>query len=98
MFVLALHADYEILPNFYPLVEFNMFTVIDHGNRLPLNFEGYDVFNFGNANAGTVASIAGGARYRLTDNALLGAAFEIPVTDRKDLTDWRVTADAVLHF
>ena len=98
MFVLALHADYELLPNFYPLVEFNMFSVIDKGNRLPFNFEGYDVFNFGNVDAGTVASIAAGARYRFNDNILLGAAFEIPVTDRKDVTDWRLTTDMVLHF
>lgn len=98
LFVLSLHANYELTENFFPLIEFNMFSVIDHGTRTAGNFEGYDVFNFGSTNAGTVASVAGGFRYQLLDNLMLGAAAEVPVTDRQDLTNWRVTADAVLTF
>lgn len=98
IFVLSLHANYELTENFFPLVEFNMFSVIDHGNRTVGDFEGYDVFNFGSTDAGTVASVAGGFRYRLLDNMMLGAAAEVPITDRQDLTEWRVTADAVLTF
>jgi hypothetical protein len=94
----ALHANYAVTDWFYPLVEFNVFSVIDHGTRLPVNFEGLDLLNFGATGGGTVATVAAGARFRLAGNVMLGAAFETPVTDRKDLTDWRIYADAVITF
>ena len=94
----SLHADYEIAPGLFPLVEFNGFTVIDEGNRTPVDFEGIDVVNFGATSAGTVATIAGGARYRFNDNVQIGVGYETPITDREDIMDWRVYVDLVLSF
>jgi len=98
LFVFAMHANYEVTPHFYPLVEFNVFSVIDHGNRLPVDFEGFDVVNFGATGGGTVATVAVGARFPITDNIMVGSAFEIPVTSREDITNWRLYMDAVITF
>lgn len=94
----AVHADYEVLPWLFPLVELNGFTSIDHGRRNGFDFEGVDLVNFGSRDSGTVISIAGGARFRLSDHVQLGFAFETPITDREDLLDWRMTTDAVLSM
>jgi hypothetical protein len=94
----SLHANYAVTDWFYPLVEFNVFSVIDHGARMNVPFEGFDLVNFGATDGGTVATVAAGARFRIASNVLLGAAYEAPVTSRKDITSWRVYADAVISF
>ncbi len=98
MFHYAVHADYELFPNFYPVVEFNGFTTIDDGNRTPVNFEGIDLVNFGSTDSGTVMTIAGGARYRFNKHIQIGAGYEAPVTDREDIMDWRAYFDLILSF
>src|SRR3546814_3477004 len=35
----SLHADYEVLPGLFPLIEMNGFTPIDHANRLTTSEE-----------------------------------------------------------
>jgi hypothetical protein len=94
----SLHMDYEILPNFYPLVEFNGFIPIDEANLTPFAFEGFDVVSIGGSNVSSVVSFAGGARYKIMDHLLAGIAYEIPLTDDEDILDWRLTADLVIYF
>lgn len=98
LLVASLAANYAVTDWFYPVVEFNVFSVIDKGTRMPVAFEGFDLVNFGATDGGTVATVAAGARFRVTQNVLLGAAYEIPVTSRKDITSWRLYADAVITF
>ena len=43
----ALHADYEILPDFSPLVELNGYIPIGEANLNPFAFEGYEVVSIG---------------------------------------------------
>lgn len=98
LLVASLAANYAVTDWFYPVVEFNVFSVIDNGARMPVAFEGFDLVNFGAMDAGTVATVAAGARFRVAPNLLLGAAYEMPVTSRKDITSWRLYADAVITF
>lgn len=98
MFHYSAHVDYELFPNFFPVFEVNGFTVVDRGNRTPLNFEGVDLVNFGSTKAGTVITTAFGARYRVNDHILLGAAYERAVGGREDILDWRVYFDVVLKY
>jgi hypothetical protein len=98
MFHYSLHADYEILPNFYPLVEMNGFTKIDEGNRTGIMVEGMDLINFGSVDSGTVITFAGGARYKFNNHLQLGAGYEMPITDRKDIMDWRTYVDLVISY
>lgn len=92
------HGDYEIVKNLYGVLELSMIATADHGDELDIgSFEGEDVFNFGNEDSNTIFPFAVGARYRVTDNFILGSAYEFPL-DHKDITQQRVYVDAVLHF
>jgi hypothetical protein len=97
----SLHGDYEVVKNLFGVLELNMVSTLDQGDRVDGatvgSFEGLDVFNFGNTQSGTVVTAGFGARFRVWDHLIFGAAYELPL-DRKDITEDRVTVDAVLHF
>ncbi len=101
------HVDYEVMPGLYPMVEFNLLSVVDDGARTPVGFEGLDIVNFGSgpttpgtsqAGGGTVTTMAFGGRYKIMDHIIFGAAYEIPVSDRVDLFGWRMTSDLVIYY
>ena len=98
----ALHLDYEVVRGLFGVLETNVITVLDEGDRtdssLLGSFEGYDVLSFGSTEAGTVATMGFGGRYRLGRNATFGLAYEIPVTPREDIIDFRIGLDFVLHL
>jgi hypothetical protein len=97
---MSAHASYEICSWFIPLVELNLFHVIDPSNgtgnfpnhvggAIPavIPFEGGDLFNLGAVNSGNnrdFVSAAIGFRSRLTEAATVGVAYEIPLTDDRD--------------
>ena len=104
----SLHADYEVLPRFYPLVEANVIVPIDGGNRLGnINLTGVDIIDFGANDPESILTLAAGARYRFSENVTFGAAFEKSLLEN-DITgtsgteagvfDWRVTSEIVIHF
>lgn len=92
------HVDYEILPGLFPSFEMNGWSVYDSGNRLPFNFEGVDVVNFGSTGSGTVVTAAFGGRYQFNDNIQVGFAYERPITNREDIFDDRYFVDLVLRY
>jgi hypothetical protein len=92
------HVDYEICENLFGVFEMNGFSVVQTARRTPVNFEGVDLVNFGATNAGTVITAAFGARYRLSDHVLIGAAYERPVTSRADILGERVYVDMILKY
>ena len=98
----SLHADYEVLPGFFPLVELNGFTAFNNADRLtgPLGrLDGVDVLNFGSEDRGTTVTIGGGARYRINDHLQFGTGAEVPITDRDDtIFGYRIYFDVVASF
>lgn len=98
---LDLHASYKI-GNFYPLVEFGLIHVIDGGGRLPIEDEGQDYFNFGSsaATGESIVTAAAGARYRITNNIDVGAAYQVPLNEGNgsNIIDYRVTTDLIFRF
>ena len=80
------HVDYEVTDQFFPLVEINGITYTRNANALPVNFEGDGLINLGatRVSGHSVMTVAAGARYRLTDKVSFGAAWEYPMTSRKD--------------
>ena len=94
----ALHADYEILPDLFPLVEINGYTPINEANLNPFPFEGYDVVSIGGNDLSTVISFAVGSRYKISDNVVAGMSYETPLTGKQDLLNWRFTADLVIYY
>jgi hypothetical protein len=98
----SVHVDYEVVQSLFAVVETNVLTTIDEADRtdssLLGSFEGYDVLSFGATSAGTVATIGLGARYRLGQYALFGLVYELPVTARQDIIDFRIGCDLVVHL
>lgn len=107
--VVSAHVSYETCPWFIPLVELNWFHVWDAGDggRLTpvsgiVDFEGSDFFNLGAANSHRerdLVTAAIGFRSRITDSVDIGAAYEIPLTDKEDsLINDRFTVDLIWNF
>jgi len=100
----SVHLDYEVLPGLFPVVELNGFSAFDNGNRFkvaPLsNLDGVDVLNFGSDDRETTLTLAGGVRYRVCENLILGTGIEAPITDEEDNTifDLRFYLDFVVHL
>lgn len=96
------HADYELLPGLFPIIEVNGFTPFNNGKRLTGalgDVDGVDVLNFGSEDRGTTITFGGGARYRLNDHFQFGLGAETPVTDKDDtIFDYRVYVDVVASF
>lgn len=110
---LSAHVGYNITNRLYALAEVNWYHVLSEGNgtanfgpqlgsTVPsaAGFEGGDLINFGTANpAKDIVTAAVGVRYKLCENADLGLAYEIPLTDEeKNLMESRITLDLVLTF
>ncbi|WP_375593565.1 transporter [Algihabitans albus] len=102
IFHYSLHADYELLPGFFPILELNGFTAFDTAERLTGalgDLDGVDLVNFGSEDRGTTVTIGGGARYRLNDHLQFGTGAEIPLTDRDDtIFGYRLYFDVVASF
>lgn len=92
------HANYEVAPGVFPLLEVNGFSVVDSGRRLGIDVEGIDVINFGTTQGGTVVTATVGARYRMNEHLQFGTGFEAPITRRDDIMQWRFYLDAVISF
>jgi len=109
------HVSYEAMENFFPLIELNHIHVLDEGDGgvrfdaqadggVPgiAKFEGGDLINLGAANASEnrdSVTMAAGARYRISEDIDVGAAYEIPLTDDEaGLMKYRVTVDLVWGF
>ena len=102
-----LHADYPLTPSLSPLVEVNGFHYDGNAHRnaglgrdAPLGVEGYDYTTLGadDVRGNDVITGALGMRYALSEDISLGAAWEVPLTSRKDVFQKRLTLDLVLRF
>ncbi|PKP75608.1 MAG: hypothetical protein CVT84_02340 [Alphaproteobacteria bacterium HGW-Alphaproteobacteria-6] len=105
-----LHADHEVMPGFFPLVEVNAIIPVDGGNRfpgLPSNLTGADLFDIGTSDPDPIVTVAAGFRYRPNAHSIFGVAFEQDLVDKSidgipgsksSVFDWRVTADLTVHF
>ncbi|VTT98384.1 signal peptide protein : Uncharacterized protein OS=Isosphaera pallida (strain ATCC 43644 / DSM 9630 / IS1B) GN=Isop_1318 PE=4 SV=1 [Gemmataceae bacterium] len=100
-YYLSAHLDMDVLNKhkFYPLVELNWLYYTNNGNGLPTGNEGRDLFNLGGQakNSGLLTG-AFGARYKITECAQVGAAFEFPLAGPRDMFQYRVTLDFILRY
>jgi hypothetical protein len=96
----SLQVDYFFCNWFIPFVFANGWTVVDSGNNIPLNTEGYDFFNFGSSNSAgvTQATVGAGLRFRVMKNVDLGVAYEKAVVEPTGLFDDRFTFDVSFRF
>jgi len=99
------HMNVRLTPQFFPFIEANALIPIDGGDEFPNNtpvlerLTGGDILDIGAPDPVTVATVAIGARFRMNDNVILGAAIESNVADEsKSVFDYRITTDLVVHF
>ena len=100
-YYLSAHLDLDVMNKhkFYPLVEMNWLYYTKNGNGLTMGSEGRDLFNFGGQAKNTgLLTAAFGARYKITECAQLGAAFEFPLAGPRDLFRYRATIDFILRY
>lgn len=96
----SMMADYYTCRWFIPFVAFNAYTVLNDGNNIGLDTEGYDVINFGSsaANGVTQGTLGVGFRSRILDNVDLGFAYEKAIIEPHGLTEDRFTVDVSIRF
>jgi hypothetical protein len=94
------HASYQIVENWYGLVELNWFHWMSSGRDLPVGFEGGDLLNLGATPvAGNdIVTMAFGGKKRFGKMNELGVGYEIPLTDRRDILQSRLYADVIFRF
>lgn len=100
--IYSIHGDYELLPGFFPLIEFNGFTAFNQADRITGalgDLDGADFLNFGSDDRGTTITGAIGFRYRFTENVIFGLAGQTALaSDDNSVFGSRVTTDLVVHF
>lgn len=104
----SLQLDYYVGQLFIPFVVANGYTILSDGknqasqslNAVPLNTEGYDLINFGSANASgtTQLTFGGGFRSKLTKSVDIGVAIEAGIIKPVGIFDSRITADLIWRF
>lgn len=95
------HLDFDFRNNhrFYPIAELNWFQYTRGGSTQTVSGEGHDLFNFGSrARGASLVTGAVGARFKITEAAQIGAAFELPIFGNKDVFQYRFTVDVIFRY
>lgn len=91
------HADYQVCNWFSPVVEVNGYHVMDEGDTVT-PFSGTDVVNLGGNKNENVITVAVGAEIRPCSKFALRAAYEVPISDDRDIWGHRWTFSSVITF
>lgn len=94
------HLDYAVTRKLYALTEINWYNYLSSGNGPLAGVEGGDLFSLGSSNVtgNDIVTQAAGFKYKGASNRELGAAFEFPLTDRKDVIKNRFTLDYIIRY
>lgn len=94
------HFDYEVHNNIYSLIEVNWYHWLESGNNGIPGIEGGDLFNFGSTGVAgnNIVTGAFGFKYKPQTNMEVGVAWELPLTERRDVLENRITFDFIVRF
>ena len=94
------HFDYEFHSRYYALMEFNWYHWLESGGNGIPGIEGGDLFNFGSTGVAGNDIVTGafGLKYKPSGNTELGVAWELPLTERRDVLENRITFDWILRY
>ncbi len=95
------HLDTQLRESrWYVFGETNWYHWMNSGEALPLSIEGLDVFNFGSANVAGNDIVSGAVGFKFKPTVLneIGVAFEVPLTDRRDVLEDRLTVDCIIRY
>ncbi|MFO0938843.1 MAG: hypothetical protein U0798_20250 [Gemmataceae bacterium] len=95
-----INLDIGNMHRFYPLIEMNYFLTTTPPPPPPgFNFDGRDFANIGGTSKGAnMLTAAFGGRFKISERAQIGAAYELPVMGNRDLFKYRFTVDFILRF
>lgn len=97
----SFHIDKAFGGWFYPLAELNVFHWTGSGDRLPpFVGEGDGLLNLGTqgVSGNTLVTLAFGAKAKLNCNLEFGAAYEFPISDRKDIMENRLVTELIIRY
>jgi hypothetical protein len=100
-YYLSGHLDLDVgnCHRFYPLTELNWLIYTSNGTSIPIGSEGRDLINFGSQAKGNgMITWAIGARYKISESAQIGGAFELPIAGPRDIFRYRFTLDFILRY
>jgi hypothetical protein len=95
------HLDFDVGNHhrFYTVAELNYFQY-GKGGKTNFSGVGHDLINFGTrtpANASLVTGALGG-RFKITEAAQIGGAFELPLLGNRDIFQYRFTMDLIIRY
>lgn len=85
---------------FYFFGESNWYHWMSSGKAVPLGVEGLDLFNLGSTGVAGNDIVTGalGVKYKPSAGLELGLAYEMPMTQRRDILQDRLTIDCILRY
>lgn len=96
------HLDYQVRRGWYAVLESNWYHwVADGDDRLGLTgVDGGDLFNLGSGgvDGNDIVTGALGLKHKPNRKTEIGVAYEVPLTDRRDVTESRFTADLIFRY
>ncbi|MCA9247594.1 MAG: hypothetical protein KDA42_10775 [Planctomycetales bacterium] len=95
------HLDRRLTDRTYFLAELNWYHWVNEGEQTALaGVEGGDLFNLGSTDVAGNDIVTGafGLKFKPRCNQELGVAWEVPLTDRRDLLDNRLTVDWIIRY
>jgi hypothetical protein len=92
--------DVMLTERWYLMSQVNWFHWYENGGVLPLGFEGNDMFNLGSnsVEGNDIVTASIGGRYKFGNYHETGVAYELPLTERKDLLEGRLYVDFTLRY
>ena len=100
MFYWSNAFDVMLTQRLYATTQINWFHWYESGGALPVNFEGNDLFNLGATDVAGNDLVTGsfGGRFKFGRYHETGIAYEMPLTQRKDLLEGRLYLDLILRY
>ena len=95
------HFDRQIARGVYGLIEFNWYHWMNGGLDGPIpGIEGGDLFNLGapGVSGNNIVTGAFGVKLKPNRGTEIGVAWELPLTERRDILDNRLTVDWIIRF
>lgn len=94
------HLDYHLGHGFYALGECNWYHWLESGTNGVPGISGGDLFNLGSTGVAgnNIVSGAFGVKYKPNRLMELGVAWEVPLTERRDVLENRLTVDLILRY
>ncbi|MFQ5424913.1 MAG: hypothetical protein ACE5F9_13165 [Phycisphaerae bacterium] len=96
------HVDYELVDDFFPLLEIHGLHYLSDGDRLPLDVGGLDYANIGSNDVKGESAYWGtlGFRWNITDQVSWSAGYGFPLQnpDNNDIFEQRATTQIAITF